>query len=250
MDAETNPRLALVVPIHGQLEVTRRFLASFERQTVRCPLVFVDDASPDDSVDWLRAHGWEVYVPAERLWYNGVVNWALDHTSSPYLGVLNNDLVLGRYFVEEAVRSFEETRFDLLVPQTVPEGDPSVLDRRGRRRVRSLWRQEGWCMLFRVAAVRRLPPIPVHHLRLWFGDTWLFHHAWAAGLKVGVMRHNRVFHAGSVTIKAAEARAPHPIIAQDHEHRHRHYPWLDKRRPLGRLRRLPRPLRKLILPYL
>jgi len=240
--------LSIVVPIHGELEATQRFLSSFERQTQGCPLLFVDDRSPDGSVEWLRAHGWSVEVPEERLWFNGILNRAIERCQTPLLGVLNNDLVLGMRFVEQTVEAFARTDYDLLVALTVPGDDPRQLDEPRRFRIATLWRREGWCMLFRTASVGKLPPIPPD-LRLWYGDTWLFHHAWEAGLKLGVMLHNRIFHERSRTIDAVQGKGTHPVIAADEAVFREKYSWVQKRRKLGLIRLIPRPLRKVVLPH-
>ncbi len=245
-----NPQLSVVVPIHGELEATQRFLVSFDRQTRSCPLTFVDDRSPDDSVAWLRADGRAVEEPSERQWFNGVVNCAVRTCSTPFLGVLNNDLVLGERFVEQTIAAFEGTDYDLLVPLTVAGEGQEALDRSRRFRIATLWRREGWCMLFRHASVRALPPIP-EDLRLWYGDTWLFHHAWQAGMKVGVMLHNRVLHERSRTIDAVQGKGKrtHPVIAADEAAFREKYSWVRKRRDLGLVRLIPRPLRKIVLPH-
>ncbi len=243
----TTNRLRLVVPIHGRRMLTERFLESYQRQTLSCPLLFVDDASPDDSVAWLRLRGCDVYVPQERLWFNGIVNWAIETCEAPYLGIINNDVVLSNRFVEESVRTFDRTSFDILVPRTLSPDAVACLDRRSRVRVVSLWRQEGWCILCRVASVRRLPPIPTEHLRLWYGDTWLFHHAWAGRLRVGKMMHVCVVHTGGCSAQPdGEASR---TINRDREQAQTRYPFLKPRRPLGRLRMLPKPLRRMVLPY-
>lgn len=240
-------KLSVVVPIHGELDATRRFLESFLRQTQTCSLRFVDDRSPDDSVSSLREAGWSVDTPAERLWFNGIVNQAVRDCRTPLLGVLNNDLILGKRFVELTIEAFERTDYDVLVPLTV-EGAQSHLDQTRRFRVATLWRREGWCMLFRAQALRELPPIP-EDLKLWYGDTWLFHHAWAKGMKVGVMLHNRIVHERSRTIKAVQGNGTHPLLAADDRVFHEKYSWVRKRRDLGLIRLIPRPLRKIVLPH-
>lgn len=242
--------LSFVVPIHGELEATRRFLTSFDRQTRSCPLRFVDDRSPDDSVAWLRSRGRSVEVPEERLWFNGILNRAIANCQTPLLGVLNNDLVLGRRFVDLVVEAFEQSDYDILVPLTVEGASQQELDREHRFRIATLWRREGWCMLFRLASVRKLPPVP-DDLRLYFGDTWLFHHAWEKGLKVGVMLHNRILHERSRTIAAVQdkTKKPHPVIAEDEVTFREKYSWVEKRRKLGWIHLIPRPLRKIMLPH-
>lgn len=104
-------------------------------------------------------------------------------------------------------------------------------------------------MLFRTARVRQLPPVP-GDLKLYYGDTWLFHHAWRNGMKVGVMLHNRVFHEMSVTIKTGQGQGqPHPDIVADQNVYRAKYAWVGKHRDLGWIRLIPRPLRRLLLPY-
>ena len=240
--------LSLVVPIHGELAATQRFLESFERQTRPCPLLFVDDCSPDESVEWLRSRGWAVEVPPERLWFNGIVNRALQVCRTPLLGILNNDLILGRHFTDLTIAAFERTTYDVLVARTVEAEDPAGLDRGGRFRIAPLWRREGWCMLFRVASIRRLPPIP-DDLRLWYGDTWIFHHAWSSGMRVGIMLHNRIAHEGGRTIRAVQGQGTHPVIVSDETAFRERYSWVQRRRSLGLLKLVPKPLRKILLPY-
>lgn len=239
--------LTVVVPIHGQREMTQQFLMTWERQSRYCPLVFVDDCSPDDSVQWLRAAGYPVLVPEQRLWFNGIVNLALCQCRTPLVGILNNDLLLGRRFVELTVEAFERSGFDFLVPRTLETTCQDVLDRVPRYKVVRVNEHEGWCMLLRTAAARALPPIP-DDLRLLAGDTWLFHHAWQQHLKVGIMPHNRIHHFRGVT-RSASPDCSNPVCVADNHLKATKYTWLSgKQRGLYRL--IPgRALRRLLLPY-
>jgi hypothetical protein len=109
-------------------------------------------------------------------------------------------------------------------------------------------------MLMRTAAIRAIPPIP-EELRLWYGDTWIFHHAWEAGLRLGWMSHVAVLHARSATIEATAVdarvdgrpRRVHPQIEADKRVYAGDYSWVRKKKP-GAYRLLPGPLRRLIWP--
>jgi hypothetical protein len=187
--------LSIVVPFRGELETTLAFLDSLGRHE---PLTLVDDHTPEASVGAaLRAMGHGVLRPRLRPYYNGALRWAIETAKTEFLGVLNNDLILPENFVGDVLEAFGQG-WDMLVPSTAPEGDSN------RPGVEPLDKQEGWCMLMRVSAVREIPPVPTE-LRLWYGDTWLFHHAWKAGLQVGKIRHVVVQHLRSHTMRARAA---------------------------------------------
>lgn len=251
-EPHSDVELTIVVPIHGNLAATLRFLASFEAQTRASRLIFVDDRSPDDSVEVLRRRGYEVVEPAERLYFNGILNHAIESCRTPYLGVLNNDLVLGARFVELTLQAFERSGSDFLVPYTFedPGVDPAELEKLRRFRIVPLRRQQGWCMLFRADAVRALPRVPPD-LRLWFGDSWLFHHAVEGGLKVGIMMHNPVIHERHATIKrdaSFQKTGTHPVIEEDKRVFAAKYGWVKTKR-LGAWKLVPRWLRRRFVPF-
>ena len=251
-NADESTPLTIVVPIHGRSDVTLRFLESHRRQTVPSRLVFVDDRSPDESVKLLREQGQLVIEPPQRLWFNGILNLAIASCQTPFLGVLNNDLVLGTRFVEQSLATFERSGFDFLVPYTFEEedADPAQLELARPYRIHRLRRQQGWCMLFRSAAVKSLPPVP-DELRLWFGDSWVFHHAWERGQKLGLMRHVAVIHQRHTTIQSdANVRATgvHPVIEEDKRVFAERYGWV-KTKHLGPWRFVPRWLRRQLVPF-
>jgi GT2 family glycosyltransferase len=244
--------LTIVVPIHGRIDVTLRFLESHRAQTRPSQLVFVDDRSPDESVRVLRERGERVIEPERRLWFNGILNLAIASCRTPYLGLLNNDLILGTRFVERSLEAFERSGSDFLVPFTFEEQDalPAQLELERPFRIQRLRRQQGWCMLFRSASVRRLPPVP-DELRLWFGDSWVFHHAWEDGQKLGLMRHVAVIHQRHTTIESdASVRATgvHPVIEEDKRVFAERYRWV-KTKHLGAWRFVPRWVRRRVVPF-
>jgi hypothetical protein len=193
--------LTIVVPFRGELATTMAFLDSLGAHE---PLVLVDDHTPDASVaSALRALGHPVIRPPVRPYFNGALRYAIENCATPYLGVLNNDLILPAGFVESALAAFDG--WDILVPNTHPEPGFTGVDH--------LCRQEGWCMLMRAAAVRRLPPVP-RTLRIWYGDTWIFHHAWEAGLRVGKIGSLTIRHELSHTIRAQAAEIK-PVVDED-----------------------------------
>src|SRR5262245_56876861 len=93
------PSVAVVVPVHGRLPLTVRFLESFRRVSYpRRQVVVVDDGSPDDTSGRLARDFPEVKVLRGngKLWWAGATNrgvrYALRH-GFDYVLTANNDAV-------------------------------------------------------------------------------------------------------------------------------------------------------------
>jgi GT2 family glycosyltransferase len=104
-----HPSVAVVVPVHGRLPLTLRFIQSFRR--VHYPLyrlVVVDDGSPDDTATVLaREHPEVVVLRGDgNLWWAGATNlgvrFALDQ-GFDYVLTVNNDAVVSPEFLGRLV---------------------------------------------------------------------------------------------------------------------------------------------------
>ena len=86
--------VTILVPVHGAWHWTERCLHALDRTEAvhRARVLVVDDASPDDTADRLRAFPWVQVVTAEQnLGFVGAVNLGLKHVRTPHLLLLNND---------------------------------------------------------------------------------------------------------------------------------------------------------------
>ncbi len=108
-----NPKVAVVVPVHGRLAQTLRFIESFRRVEYDAyELVIVDDASPDDTAVVLgRDHPDVVVLPGDgKLWWTGGTNlgvrYALDH-GFDYVLTINNDTCVAPPFLTSLVETAE-----------------------------------------------------------------------------------------------------------------------------------------------
>jgi GT2 family glycosyltransferase len=93
----TDLKVAVVVPVHGRLPLTLRFLESFRKvRYANYQIVIVDDASPDNTSAYLASHHPEVIVLSGDgdLWWAGGTNrgvrYALTHAFD-YVLTINND---------------------------------------------------------------------------------------------------------------------------------------------------------------
>jgi GT2 family glycosyltransferase len=123
------PSVAVIVPVHGRLACTRRFLDSFEKVNYAArQIIVIDDGSPDDTARVLACEYPPVRVLSGdgNLWWAGATNLGVRHAlrqGFDFVLTLNNDAVLTPNFlsclVETATanpRSIVGSRINYLDP--------------------------------------------------------------------------------------------------------------------------------------
>jgi GT2 family glycosyltransferase/glycosyltransferase involved in cell wall biosynthesis len=105
------PRVSVIIPVYGQLDITVQCLASIQRVPVRCAfeVILIDDCSPEDSVRALAS------VPGLRFIRNQTnvgflrsCNAAAAVAKGEYLCFLNNDTEVQAGWLDALLRTFEE----------------------------------------------------------------------------------------------------------------------------------------------
>ncbi len=113
MMSSADPKVAVVVPVHGRLPLTIRFLESFRQVAYRnAVVVLIDDRSPDDTADHLARHFPEVKVLQGdgKLWWAGGTNKGVRYALArrfPYVLTINNDAIVHPDFLGRLVETAE-----------------------------------------------------------------------------------------------------------------------------------------------
>jgi GT2 family glycosyltransferase len=109
-------RVAIVIPTWNRRDLLARVLDDLARQTYPIEhVIVVDNGSADDSVEVARRAGAEVIEMGENRGFAGAVNRGIEsvHTSAcatatkEWIGVLNNDVLLERDWLERLVTQAE-----------------------------------------------------------------------------------------------------------------------------------------------
>lgn len=93
------PRVSIVVPVHGHLELTRQCVEALRSTTdpSMTEIVVVDDASPDDTAAWLRERDaagiLKTVLLPENKGFAGACNAGVAASSGSILVFLNNDTI-------------------------------------------------------------------------------------------------------------------------------------------------------------
>lgn len=108
--ASEAPEASIIIPIYGQLAYTLNCLDSLLNHTsrYRFEILIADDASPDDSDQWLtQVHGITYLRYAQNLGFIGNCNRAADQARGAWLVMLNNDTRVVNGWLDGLIDSFE-----------------------------------------------------------------------------------------------------------------------------------------------
>jgi cellulose synthase/poly-beta-1,6-N-acetylglucosamine synthase-like glycosyltransferase len=107
----SRPRVSIIIPIYGQLDVTRRCLASIQANRPQCEfeVIVVDDCSPDDSAAQIGSiPGVRLIRNPRNLGFLRSCNEAASHAHGEYLCFLNNDTEVQPRWLDALLLTFAE----------------------------------------------------------------------------------------------------------------------------------------------
>jgi GT2 family glycosyltransferase len=133
-------RLYILLPVHNRRAVTVQFVEALTRQTWReFHLILIDDGSRDSTADAVKAlwPGVEVVTGAGDWWWAGSLDQGcrrlvgLGVADNDILVFMNDDVVIGPQFLEEAVGEFTKTQNTLLLARQLDAATGREIDQGG-----------------------------------------------------------------------------------------------------------------------
>lgn len=105
------PLLSIILIGYNNKRFLKPCLEALRAQTIKVQIYFIDNASSDDSVEWVLRHHPEVKVLANRenLGYAAAANQGIRMTQSKYVMILNPDLILTPSYLKIALAKMEKT---------------------------------------------------------------------------------------------------------------------------------------------
>jgi len=136
-------KATIIIPNYNGCHFMEPCLASLKEQTFKdfCVLI-VDNASTDGSVDYVREHYPEIEVIAleQNYGFSKAVNIGIRRSRSEYVILLNNDTTADPHYVEEMVRTIEQSpRIFSVSSKMVQMYHPELIDSAG-----DLYTLTGW----------------------------------------------------------------------------------------------------------
>ena len=171
--------LDIVMPVCGNDHLTSKLFQCLEEQTVLPATVFIIDngaggnghASPHRDLCG-RSPLPTVYLPQERnIGVNASWNLALTLCKSEYVSILNNDLLINKWFIEKVERTFiENPNCGGCVPNTLPTIQAYESHAEIKRSYQWQPHREGWAFSVRRELWEKIPSV----LKTFLGDDFIF----------------------------------------------------------------------------
>jgi GT2 family glycosyltransferase len=192
--------ITVVIPFLNQIKYTDDLLNNISNNEVLPEkIILIDDFSTEDSNDLLKKYN---FLPIEYVRHS--LNYAWNHgislTNTPLVSVLNNDIIINKYFFKKIIESFNiNDKLAVVCPLTttvienisLSKDEPVILKEMGKR--------EGWAWTAKMSFLKRIDPIP-SILRTYCGDDYIFTLARYLTYNVKKMTNNYVYHYGGRTI--------------------------------------------------
>ena len=120
--------LAIVILNWNGKKLLEQFLPSVVRYSPEGQLYIVDNASTDDSLDFVRTHFPEIHIVENptNSGYAGGYNRALQHIKADVFCLLNSDVLVTEGWLSPILRTFEEERIAVVQPKIKDEKTPYV----------------------------------------------------------------------------------------------------------------------------
>jgi len=129
-----DPEVSIIIPVYNQLAYTAACLESIAATPTRTAfeVVVVDDASADDTQDWLlRCHGVRVFKNRRNKGFIGTCNRGAKQARGKYLVFLNNDTRVTDDWLDSLVATFEDRPDAGIVGARLIFGDGSLQEAGG-----------------------------------------------------------------------------------------------------------------------
>jgi len=204
--------ITVIVPVLNYIDITNDFFETIAYNTVLpTQVILIDNGSTDPYPKLVKKFRNRLNILYIRYNQNKGVNEAWNHgiqlSRTKYISILNNDILLNRYFFETVKDSMEnDSKIGIIVPQAWKFKDQISEMKRYNPKLRNLGKREGFAFTIRKDIIEKIDLIP-SDLKIYCGDDYLFFHTQQQGYKIMKMTTNYIFHYGQLTSgKAANQR--------------------------------------------
>lgn len=136
-------KVTIIIPNYNGKHFMEPCLASLNEQTFRdFKILVVDNASSDGSVAYMKTEYPDIEVIAldQNYGFSKAVNVGIEHSTTPYVILLNNDTTVDPHYVEEMVKAIEKSpRIFSVSSKMIQMYHPELIDSAG-----DLYTLMGW----------------------------------------------------------------------------------------------------------
>ncbi len=198
--------ISVVIPVLNQIYYTDLLFQDIMKNEVKpTQILLIDDGSTDDYsklVDKYNCLNINYIKNRENMGVNAVWNMGIRLSTYPIVTILNNDILINRFFFKKTIEVMQNPLIGICVPNTIAnkefldkDEEPITIPKTNKD-----W---GHAFTMRKSVISRYGYIP-DILKIWGGDNYLFFISEKTGFINVKIINNNIFHFGSTTVKTIE----------------------------------------------
>ncbi|HRR48550.1 MAG TPA: glycosyltransferase [Bacteroidales bacterium] len=198
--------ITVIIPVLNNINYTDDLFLNIKENTISpSEIVLIDNGSKDNYKDLIKKYN-DLNIKYVRnetnIGVNGAWNMGIEMSNYPLLTILNNDIIINRFFFQKIIKTMEDVSIGLCVPNTIK--NKNFVDENVLPKIANLERREGWAFTIRKEIVTKIGYIP-DSLKTFCGDDYLFMASKKAGFKNVKILNSNIFHVISATLKYDQA---------------------------------------------
>lgn len=197
--------ITAIIPVFNNIQITKEFFDTISYNTIQPKeIILIDNGSVDKyyklvnnykhlNINYIRH---ETNVGVNAAWNEGI-----KISTTPYLSILNNDLLLNKYFFQKLIETFEKySDVGIVIPSIVKTNKNIIHNSKDELiGITDIKRRNGCAFTIRKEITDKIPPIP-KILKTYCGDDYLFKRTLELGYRTVRMNKNFVYHYGGATV--------------------------------------------------
>lgn len=200
--------ITVIIPTYNQTNYTSELFESINENTVKPKrIILIDDCGSDKVYKIVKKYK-NLNITFIRHEINRGLNYCWNEgihlSSTPITSVLNNDIILNKYFFKKIIESYNFLNWSLICPFTVKFKKEIELSKDESIITEEMGKREGWCWTGKTDYLKKIIPIPPS-LRIYFGDDYIFFRARNDKLSILKITNNFIFHYGGRTVMNTES---------------------------------------------
>lgn len=232
------------MPCYNELHHTKKGVQSILDNSPPVNFVFIDNGSTDGTLPYLQTISPHIIRNPTNLYVNPAWNqglkYVLSHSLGEYICIINNDIEVGKNWLEPIFWLFEHHKNEFYVPMSNTQENPAFGD--FHKYVEDAWNRPlelryilqpfvGFCMFIRKEHIGLFYPIP-EQMKVLRGDDWITDCLASNGILPRRVSRCAVNHFGGATQRGMPI---HDLRNQDYAEFDKLYRTEYKRRGIDRI---------------
>lgn len=193
--------ITVVIPVHNQSNLTKDLLRNIANNVVQPKKIILIDNNSSENIDSvIKKYNNIQYIKQPKNYgVNHAWNLGIKLANTKFVSVLNNDIVINKYFFKKIIECFNlDNKIGIVCGKTIKIMKNIKLTDDSSVKIGTMKKREGWAYTIRKELANKIKPIP-KRFKIYCGDDYLFFWTRKLGYKTIKILNNYLYHYGNKT---------------------------------------------------